>query len=81
MSPVNKLSKELKNIAGRLEKEIEHAAGVKMAFTLVVYNTEPGSRLNYISNANRAEVAGCLRSLLEGWEAGMPDVPAHEYHD
>ena len=49
-----------------------------MGFSLVVFNAEPGSRLNYVSNCDRQEVYSALKSLIAGWEDGMPDIPSHE---
>jgi len=34
--------------------------------------------MNYISTAERADVAAALRQLLDSWDAGLPDVPAHK---
>lgn len=69
------LSLELKNIASRLSKDIDRAAGTHMGFTLLVY-TE--GRASYISNVAREDAVRELKHLLSIWEAGMPDIPAHE---
>jgi len=34
--------------------------------------------MNYISNADRDDACAALKSLVHGWEQGMPDIPAHE---
>lgn len=70
-----RLSKELRAIAGRLEADINKAAGERTAFALVVFT--PG-RASYISNGPRDQVVNELEGLLEFWRAGGPDIPAHK---
>ena len=77
-SPDMKVSQELQKIADELNKRLEDVAGQRMNFSLVVFNSEPGSRMNYVSNCNRDDVANAMQSLLIGWGKGMPDIPAHE---
>lgn len=57
---------------------VEEIAGQPMAITMIVFNAEPGSRLNYISTCEREKAIEVYKALLEGWGEGMPDVPAHE---
>ncbi|RKQ70162.1 hypothetical protein BCL74_2102 [Oceanibaculum indicum] len=71
----NDLSRKLPEIADMLKREIRAATGRDICFSLVVW-TE--GRVQYISNAQRPDVIEGYRRLLAGWEAGMPDVPAHE---
>jgi len=82
MSSVSKadiaVSSNLQRIFKELEEEVEIIAGQKMGMSLVVYNSEPGSRLNYISNVDRPQVVQVFRILLDGWAQGMPDIPAHK---
>lgn len=68
------LSHALGDIAKDLDKAIEAAAGERVAFTLVVF-TE--GRASYISSASREDSVREIRNLLDLWERGMPDVPAH----
>jgi len=77
-TPDRKVSEQLRLIADELDKRLEDVAGQRMSFSLVVFNAEAGSRMNYVSNTNRDEVANALTSLLVGWGKGMPDIPAHE---
>lgn len=70
-----KLSKELRNIAARLDKIIEKTAGERIAFTLFIWTDE---RCSYISTADRDVVRENMREVLSGWDSGMPDVPAHK---
>ena len=69
------LSRGLKQIAEDLDKAIEAAAGERVAFTLVVF-TE--GRASYVSSASRADSIREMRHLLDQWEAGVPDIPAHK---
>jgi hypothetical protein len=73
-----KVSEQLQNVAKGLNQLLEEIAGQKMGFSLVVFNAEAGSRLNYVSNCDRGEVEKALGELLAGWKKGMPDIKAHE---
>lgn len=77
-APDRKISEQLKSIADKLDKQLETIAGQRMSFSLVVFNAEAESRMNYIANCNRQDVANAMKSLLHGWEQGMPDIKAHE---
>lgn len=72
------ISENMQALAGSLSDLLEEIAGKPMGFSLVVFNAEAGSRMNYVSNCNRQEVYGALKSLIAGWEAGMPDIPSHD---
>lgn len=72
------ISKGLQDLAALVNKEIKKLSGKETGFALVVFNAEAGSRMNYISNCARNEVANAFESLLVGWKAGMPDIPAHK---
>ena len=72
------ISENMQALAGSLSDLLEEIAGKPMGFSLVVFNAEPGSRMNYVSNCDRQEVYSALKSLIAGWEAGMPDIPSHE---
>lgn len=71
-----RVSEELQRIAQRLDKDIEAAAGERIAFTLLVF-TE--GRASYVSTAPREDSVREIKNLLDVWERGMPDVPAHDY--
>jgi hypothetical protein len=77
-SPDIKISKNLQAVAKRLTDELDGIAGEHVAFSLIVFNTQPGSRMNYVANCERTEVMGAMKSLLLKWENGMPDMNAHE---
>ena len=79
MSPEEKVSIELGTIADELSARLSEVAGQHMNFSLLVFQTEPGKRMQYVSNTRRDDVIAAMKSLLHGWEQGMPDIPAHEY--
>lgn len=72
------ISESLRDIAKELDIKLEEIAGQRMSFSLIVFNAEEGSRLNYVSNCDRDNVHTALKSLIKGWEKGMPDIPAHK---
>jgi len=74
----NALSMELQNLAKKLGVMLEKRAGKPMLFSLVIFNEEAGSRMQYVSNTDRECVINALKSLLIGWGEGMPDIPAHK---
>lgn len=69
-----KVSQALNDVAHGLDVLLEDIAGERVAFTLLVF-TE--GRASYVSTANREESVQQIKHLLELWEKGMPDVPAH----
>ena len=77
-TPDRKISESLRGVADGLDEALEEIAGQKMQFSLIVFQTEPDSRMNYISNCQRDDVVAAMKSLLDGWEQGMPDIKAHE---
>ena len=76
--PDRLVSESLRAIADELSAKLEEVTGQRMSFSLVVFNSEAGSRMNYISNCQREDAHQALKSLIHGWEQGMPDIPAHE---
>lgn len=72
------ISEAMQALAGSLSAVLEDIAGKPMGFSLIVFNAEAGSRMNYVSNCDRQEVINAMESLLAGWKGGMPDIPAHE---
>jgi hypothetical protein len=69
------VSVHLPEVASVTYDALEAIAGRRVDFSLIVW-TE--GRFQYISTADRSDVKGALLKLLEGWDAGMPDLPAHE---
>ena len=74
-SPAIAVSRDLGRIARDLDRAIEKVAGQRVAFTLLIFTA---GRANYISTAARPDSVREIRRLLEMWDAGMPDVPAHK---
>lgn len=74
------ISRNLQRIFSDLGDELSDLThGKHIGLSLVIFNHEENSRLNYISNIERTEVIKVWETLLDGWSKGMPDVPAHEY--
>lgn len=71
-----RVSELLPGVAKKLEAMLEDVAGEPLAFTLIIY-TEP--RASYISNADRSLCVQEIKHLLDLWDHGMPDVPAHKF--
>ena len=70
------VSEKLQDLAKLIDDFIAEAAGERISFSLIVF-TNP--RFQYVSNTqDRAEIAGALQALIDGWKKGMPDIPAHE---
>lgn len=72
------VSKKLQEIFARLDAEIEEIAGQRLTISLCVFNSEAGSRINYISNGERKDIATAWMSMVKGWGEGMPDIPSHK---
>lgn len=71
-----KVSRDLQHIAQEIDRLVKRSAGRRVSFSLFVWTD---ARANYISNStDRAEIKRALLSVIDGWEVGMPDVPAHE---
>ena len=71
-----RLSLAMRDIAKRLDADIEKAAGERIGFTLLVFTA---GRASYVSTVKRDVSVRETKRLLDIWEQGMPDVPAHEY--
>jgi len=74
------VSRKLKDIFNRLIQDIEDAGGKGLGVSLCIFNAAPGGKINYISNCDRKDVAGAWASMMQGWNEGMPDIPAHKSH-
>ena len=73
------VSKDLERIFSDLLKEIKKVSGKDHAVSLCIFNSEAGSRVNYISNTDRELVAGAWELMIRHWnETNMPDIPAHK---
>ena len=74
MENQEKISRDLENLARIVECRLFEITNERYGFSLVVFNREPGERLNYISNCHRAEVITAWDELLKAWLNGMPDI-------
>lgn len=70
-----KVSRALPEVASVTYEALAALVGDRVNFSLIVW-TE--GRVNYIATAERDDVKGALKELVKNWDAGMPDVPAHE---
>lgn len=73
-----KISLALQHIADSIQRQLKGIGVHDRAFALVVFNSKPGGRMQYVANGDRRDVAQALKALLDGWGDGMPDVPAHK---
>ena len=73
-SPTERISLVLQPLAAEIRSTLRHEAGEETPFLLVV---QSGDVVQYVSNADRSEGIEVLRGLLERWEAGRADIPAH----
>lgn len=74
MSQSARLSIALPIVAQYLTEILTEAAGEKIAFVLVC---QADGVAQYVSNAERADGAQLIESLLDRWKAGRADIPAH----
>ncbi len=66
---------EMNEIAAILDGALNPRGVTKTGFVLLVFDFEPGSRMNYISNAERADMIVALRELVANFEGRMmPDA-------
>lgn len=72
------ISLAMQAIAGGLNKAIKEIAGREMGFCLVIFNEEDNGYVNYVANTDRQLTIDALKSLIEKWEKGMPDIPCHK---
>lgn len=70
-----RVSRHLQAIAQGLSEILEEISGEKLGFTLLVFTEQ---RAQYVSNCKREESVAEIKHLLELWDKGQPDIPAHE---
>lgn len=68
------ISRRLQKIARMIDRELEAAAGERVAFSLYTWG---GQRSQYISNAPRDDIKAAMRETLDRWEEPQ-DPPPHE---
>lgn len=64
----------LQDIAQSLSDVLSDVAGEPVPFVLVVQSDKIAQ---YVSNCDRKDGRELIESLLERWEAGRADIPAH----
>lgn len=64
----------LQDIAQSLSDVLSDVAGEPVPFVLVV---QADKIAQYVSNCDRKDGRELIESLLERWEAGRADIPAH----
>ena len=74
MSASLRFSVQAQPLAAALAEALQEAAGVPVAFVLVVQVDEVAQ---YIANVDRKDGVALLESLLARWKAGRADIPAH----
>ena len=72
-----KVHEAMKLLADKLDEVLEEVAGTHMLFTLMVYSVEEGAKVNYVSNANRDDVKGAMKSMIIKWEEGNIPAPSN----
>jgi hypothetical protein len=68
------VSVALQPMAGVIEDLLQHVAGERIPFVLMV-STDGVTQ--YVSNTNREDGVELIESLLARWKAGRADIPAH----
>lgn len=74
MSQSARLSIALQGIAQRLNELLTEAAGEEIAWVMVC---QADGVAQYVSNTDREDGRELLESLLDRWNAGRADIPAH----
>jgi hypothetical protein len=73
------LSQSLPDVATALEEVLDSVYGARCGFVLVVAPIDQErTAVQYALNVERADGKMLLQKLLEHWNAGLPDVPAHQ---
>jgi hypothetical protein len=75
MNDATEVSRHLRTIADEIDDRLTQLVGHKVAFSLFVWTD---GRSNYISTADRKEVAAVMVEHLKGWAQGIPDIPSHK---
>lgn len=78
MSSETKVSQLGQNIAQGLDEALENLCGERMGFVLMVFPFDREGQCNYMANIDRADGVREIKTLLERWETGQPDIPLHK---
>lgn len=74
MTASARLSVRLQDIAQSLSDVLGDVAGEPVPFVLVL---QADKIAQYVSNCDRQDGRELIESLLERWDAGRADIPAH----
>lgn len=74
MTQTEKVSLILQRLSHEIDAALEHAAGEKIAFVLLL-STDMNAQ--YVSNAKREDGLKLIESLYSRWKVGKADIPAH----
>lgn len=74
LDAAKRLSAQIQPLAGALEQMLKDMTGERVSFVLMM---SVGQVTSYAANVEREDGMGLLRELLERWEAGKADIPAH----
>ena len=74
MSQSARLSIALQGVAQSLNKLLTEAAGEEIAWVMVC---QADGVAQYVSNCDRKDGRELLESLLDRWNVGRADIPAH----
>jgi hypothetical protein len=70
------ISEELQTVAAVIDDALANITGKRVGFSLFIWTED---RAQYVSNSTqRQEIQTAVRAVLDGWDQGMPDIPAHE---
>lgn len=76
MPTASAVSSQLQDVMKMLDRRLEEIGGEKLGFFLLVY---AGGEVNYAStDGDRKRAASAMREIIEKWESGVSQVPAHQ---
>jgi hypothetical protein len=74
-----RISMAAQDVAAALDDVLERIAGKRLGFVLLTFSLDvEHHRPTYVSNCDREQMKWAMRRLLDLWDEGMPDIPAHE---
>ena len=75
-SPTLTISLGLRGLANDLEKRLIQMTGTRQPFILVIMTGD--GVVQHVSNTHKEDRIVVLRELIDRWERGEPEVPAHD---
>jgi len=74
MNKTQQLSVGMQTVAARIDGTLSELAGAEVPWVLVC---QVDGVAQYVGNVRREDGTALIRSLLERWDAGRADIPAH----